>query len=73
MKYNLDDSVLHSDFGGGFVIDRFMSASGLNEIYIVDFGDNCIKRVFGFELSPLNPSKVKEHNQDKKKGGTNDV
>ena len=35
MKYNLDDSVLHPDFGGGVVIKRFMSASGVNEIYIV--------------------------------------
>lgn len=60
MKYNLDDSVLHSVFGGGVVIKRFMSASGVNEIYIVDFGDNCIKRVFGFELSPLNPEMAKE-------------
>lgn len=55
MKYNLDDSVLHPDFGGGVVINRFMSASGVNEIYIVDFGDNCIKRLFGSELSLLNP------------------
>ena len=30
MKYNLDDSVLHPDFGGGVVIKRFMSASGVN-------------------------------------------
>ena len=59
MKYNLDDSVLHPDFGGGVVIKRFMSASGVNEIYIVDFGDY-IKRVFGSELSLLNPPKVKE-------------
>lgn len=60
MKFNLDDSVLHPDFGGGVVIKRFMSASGVNEIYIVDFGDNCIKRVFGSELSFLNPPKAKE-------------
>lgn len=59
MKYHLDDCVLHSDFGGGVVIKRFMSASGVNEIYIVDFGDY-IKRVFGSELSFLNPPKVKE-------------
>ena len=59
MKYNVDDIVLHSEYGGGVVVKRFISDSGVNEIYIVDFGDNCIKRVFGSALTRLDPPKGK--------------
>lgn len=62
MKFNIGDSVRHPVYGGGCVYKRYLSASGVNEIYYVVFGmvseDDGVKCVLGSELSlvsRLNP------------------
>lgn len=54
-KYNCGDIVEHAKYGSGFVHKRWLSASGVNELYDVLFvkglSTDGIKRVLGSELS----------------------
>lgn len=55
MKFNIADIVEHPSYGVGIVIERCMSASGVNELYSVLFNrvlsNNGVKRVFGSDLN----------------------
>lgn len=54
MKFNIADIVEHPSYGVGIVVERCMSASGVNELYSVLFNrvlsNNGVKRVFGSDL-----------------------
>lgn len=55
MKYNCGDIVEHEKYGSGLVKQRWLSASGVNELYGVLFikglSTDGVKRVIGSELS----------------------
>lgn len=52
-KYNCGDIVEHAKYGSGLVQKRWLSASGVNELYDVLFvkSTDGVKRVLGSELS----------------------
>ena len=54
-KYNCGDIVEHEKYGSGLVKQRWLSASGVNELYGVLFikglSTDGVKRVIGSELS----------------------
>ena len=54
-KYNCGDIVEHEKYGSGLVKQRWLSASGVNELYDVLFikglSTDGVKRVIGSELS----------------------
>ena len=55
MKYNCGDIVEHEKYGSGLVKQRWLSASGVNELYgglfIKGLSTDGVKRVIGSELS----------------------
>lgn len=67
MKFSVSDIVEHPSYGVGIVVERCMSASGVNELYSVLFNrvlsNNGVKRVFGSDLKLVRHPEPKKEDQ----------